>query len=56
MHFLHAMFPDEPEEGAKGPLPLRPGLAKGVSEGGVVNRHVIKGSEGKQGEPDWGRP
>ena len=56
MHLLHAVLPDEPEEGAKGPLSSTSGLAKGVPEGGIIHWHVIKGSEGKQREPDWGGP
>ena len=56
MYFLHLVLPDEPEEGAKGPLPLSSGLAKGTAEGGIVLRHVVKGSEGEQREPDWGGP
>ena len=56
MHFLHAVLPDEPEEGAKGPLSHMPGLAEGTSEGGTVRRHVIKRPEGKQRKPDWGGP
>ena len=56
MYFFHAMFPDEPEEGAKGPLPIRSGFAKGAPEGGIVHRHVVKGPEGKQREPDGGGP
>ena len=56
MHFLHAMFPDKPEEGAGGPLPLRPGTAEGASEGGIVYRHVVEGPEGYQRKPDRGGP
>ena len=56
MHLLHAVLPDEPEERAEGPLPLRPGTAEGASEGGIVYRHVVKGPEGDQRKPDWGGP
>ena len=56
MHFFHAVLPDEPEEGAEGPLPLRPGKAEGAPEGGIVHRHVVKGPEGDQRKPDWGGP
>ena len=56
MYFFHAVFPDEPEERAEGPFPLRSGTAEGTPEGGIVHRQVVKGSEGKQREPDRGGP
>ena len=51
MYLLHVVPPDEPEEGAQGPLPYRSRLAKGVPEGGIVTRHIVKGPEGEQREP-----
>ena len=56
MYLLHAELPDEPEERAKGPFPLSPGPAKGAPEGEIVLRHVVKGPEREQREPNRGGP
>jgi len=53
---LGSLLPDEPQEGAQGPLALCAGLTQAAAEHDIVNRVAIKGSEGKEGVPEGAGP
>ena len=52
MDLLHALLPDELQEGAQGPLPLGSGFAKGMAESDAVGGDIVKGAEGEERVPD----
>ena len=53
---LGALFPDEPQEGAQGPLAPRAGFTQAAAEHDTVSRVAIKGAEGKEGVPEGAGP
>ena len=56
MDLLGSLLPDEPQEGAQGPLAPRVGLAQAAAEHDIVSRVAIEGPESKEGVPEGAGP